>query len=739
MKIQKTQLILLFLTLGTITYAQKAKKDTIESIQEVTLIKRAFVKKNDRYVFDVAQSPLAKGNNGFDLLKSSPMVSSIDNKNLTILGKSNAVIYINGKKSQLNGESLLELLKNTPGENISKIEIITVPGSEFNVGANDGIINVVMKKRTSDGINGTLRMTNNQGYYNNPSSSVSVNYRKNKLGINVNTNYSQYTLRQAFVFSNGNQQNFTTSEGYIMVPTKSFGGNFDVNYDLNDHHFLSLSFDSREGNRNGQITDLVNNEYSFNGSGFNLNRNRTLSNTDETSASNSANLNYEWKTDDNGSNFNANIAYLHYTNKNHAYNNIYSINDQNENITRIKAFNQSIPQIIDNFSGTLDYAKKFKDELSLSVGGNFNSTKTDNDTRFTDFVSGNFVENQQQSNHFIYNEKITGLYATLAKTFNEKFSGKIGSRIEFTNATGDVVNKNESFTNNYSNILPYLNFNYEINKDHNISYTFSSRVSRPSFWAINPTRIYLTQNNYAQNNPFIKASSYYSQELNYMYKSAYFLTLDYMYVKDAQGQVPLQRTLPDGTVQIRYLGTNYGDHTQLTATVGLQKQFFKNIWNVNGYFNFYYVTYKGNVDTDPTTGDVFSPYILDLKKTYAFFQINNSIRLSSKKDWFVDVNYFYQTRRQIEYGKQIKLSSLDIGIKKIWDDWTVMIKASDIFRNFIFAIDNLQTNTGSFNNVYQNQYNRQVTLTVTYNFGNQKVKRIRDVESADNSIKSRTK
>ena len=55
--------------------AQQVKKDSASSkeIQEVTMTKKVFQKKADRMVFDVANSPIAKGTTGFDLLKETPM------------------------------------------------------------------------------------------------------------------------------------------------------------------------------------------------------------------------------------------------------------------------------------------------------------------------------------------------------------------------------------------------------------------------------------------------------------------------------------------------------------------------------------------------------------------------------------------------------------------------------------------------------------------------------------------
>ena len=76
------------------------------------------------------------------------------------------------------------------------------------------------------------------------------------------------------------------------------------------------------------------------------------------------------------------------------------------------------------------------------------------------------------------------------------------------------------------------------------------------------------------------ASKHYNQELNYMYKSAYFAILDYQMTKDASGQIPLQGVMIDNKTQVetrflRYIRTNYGETSQLSLSVGMNKSYLK--------------------------------------------------------------------------------------------------------------------------------------------------------------------
>ena len=93
---------------------QKTDSTKIQKIEEVVMTKKVFKKESDRFVFDVANSPVAKGSTTFDLLKQTPLVSTTDGKTLRIAGKSNALVFINGRKTNMDTESLDQFLKNTP-------------------------------------------------------------------------------------------------------------------------------------------------------------------------------------------------------------------------------------------------------------------------------------------------------------------------------------------------------------------------------------------------------------------------------------------------------------------------------------------------------------------------------------------------------------------------------------------------------------------------------------------------
>ncbi|KQS93577.1 TonB-dependent receptor [Chryseobacterium sp. Leaf394] len=747
----KTSLLIAAIFFSGLSMAQQKKTDSAKTkdIEAVVITKQVFKKQSDRFVYDVAASPVAKGNTTFDLLRQTPLLSTTDDKTLKIAGKNNALIYINGRKSNMDAESLAQFLKNTPAENIQKIEVITMPGSEFQVESSDGIINIVLKKKMSDGLNGNMRMSNSQNKYNASSASFSANYRKDKLGISANLYGGDNIQAQEYVLKNGTSILQNESVGTVDDPNQYIGGYLNFDYQLNEKSNLALSWNTNATKSYGSSVNLLNTLRTFDNNGTLLetkfNKSDNLENA--RNYNNSVNLNYELKTDSLGSKLNLNAAYLNFRRFQNSDNRtLVPAADGNFSQLRQQVL-QDIPQVINNFSAMADYIQKFKKDLTISVGGNFNRTKTDNDTKnffyFYD-TAGNFDNLRPDLNHFIYDENIYGFYLTAEKKFSDKFSGKIGARYEITKSMGtsEIPEKPmQVFERDYNNLLPYLSFNYAINDKNNISYSFSSRMRRPSFWELNPVKNILTEDNYTQNNPFVKASTTYNQELTYMFKNSYFLILNHSLFKDVITQVPLQRNIErDGKTyrQLAYIRTNFGDKQEMSAMIGMQKTFFKKALTTNFNIGIQHNINDGMLSTDPTTGIVFDTYINKNKSSSLIIQTNNTLALDKKKTWFLGVNYFYVDKQQIELGMLKDLMSLDLSLKKNWNDWTFALNVTDVLRTNIVEIEDFQDN-GNYNYVKNDQFRRGGTLSITYNFGNQKVKKVRDIEGASDAIKSRTR
>jgi hypothetical protein len=81
-----------------------------------------------------------------------------------------------------------------------------------------------------------------------------------------------------------------------------------------------------------------------------------------------------------------------------------------------------------------DFAHPFNKTTKLEAGLKYSRVKTDNNLLYEDQdQQGEFVQNNGQSNQFLYNENIAAAYFSLNKSFG-KFSVQTGLRVENTSS-----------------------------------------------------------------------------------------------------------------------------------------------------------------------------------------------------------------------------------------------------------------------------------------------------------------
>ena len=136
-------------------------------------------------VFVKAERPLVKMTDGklqYDipnLMKSKPVDNAFDilgelpgvgksGDNISLLGTSETIIIINGRKSSMTSEQLADMLKATPSSKVKKIEVMYSTPPQY--GVRGASINVVIENDRSlaDILKGEISLTGKQAWYFSP-------------------------------------------------------------------------------------------------------------------------------------------------------------------------------------------------------------------------------------------------------------------------------------------------------------------------------------------------------------------------------------------------------------------------------------------------------------------------------------------------------------------------------------------------------------------------------------------
>lgn len=144
--------------------------------------------KLDKKVVNVSQVISAAGGTAVDALENTPSIQVDIEGNVELRGSSNFTVLIDGRPSVLSGT---DALRQIPASALQSIEVITNPSAKYEPDGNSGIINLVMKKNSLNGLSGIINGSVGTG--EKYRGDFSLGYRTNKLNFTVGANWRDET------------------------------------------------------------------------------------------------------------------------------------------------------------------------------------------------------------------------------------------------------------------------------------------------------------------------------------------------------------------------------------------------------------------------------------------------------------------------------------------------------------------------------------------------------------------
>lgn len=145
----------------------------------------------DVHSINVDQSTISAGGTAVDVLKSSPIVTVGMEGDISIRGKSDIQILVNGRPSGFAALQGARFLEQLDASSIERIEIITNPSAKDSPYGGGGVINIILKKQAEEGLNGSIQAFGGNG--RRFGFSPNVNYRMKDFNFFVNYNLRRNT------------------------------------------------------------------------------------------------------------------------------------------------------------------------------------------------------------------------------------------------------------------------------------------------------------------------------------------------------------------------------------------------------------------------------------------------------------------------------------------------------------------------------------------------------------------
>ena len=681
-----------------------------------------FIQTVDKQIFKVGKNLTAAGGTGFDLLRKVPTVDVDIDGEVSIAGDANVTILIDGKRSGLTGSNRRGVVDNIQVGMVEKVEVITNPSAKYDPDGVGGIINIVMKRGSFDGLNGSI--SGMAGEYEKRNLNGNMNYRSDKWNIfagassrtgnNIGKGYRNFTYNYGDS-STSLRQNTLRIKNPANIGLR-MGGDYYPN--KNSTISYTYSFNDHEETTNEELEYL---------SPFSR---LTKSSSEDFGNHHDHSLSYENKFGTNDRKLSAGVDF------NFEEDDVIQYNIENSSL--IDDFNSSntdtdFKEKNESQTFRIDYEDGLSEALSIEIGMKATLKSFSTDYSYLDQL---YINN--------YSEDIYAGYASATYDITDRFGIKAGARYEkvetnaslspsSSNTAPDSVNiisaiiddavELSPYEKPYSKIYPSIFLIYKLSPMQTIQFGYSQKVNRPGRRSISP----FPRNTYdisriRNGNPYLDPEYSDVAELKYSSNSRklnFNAGLSYKLIKDNimwwdrdmvefQGDV-YEILTADNSENSESFGSSLIINYRPMPLISLMLSRWS--WNNRTY---------GNGESD-LNGDSEGTW----NRAMATVNIPRVFR--------VELSMGGRGRMKFTTGDSPGNISTDIGIQKSFleNRLSVTVKFDDIFdtKKFVINTENTITNPISqetytqLMNAERRRQQRYMSVNINYNFGKQQKKK----------------
>lgn len=678
----------------------------------------------DKRVFNVGKDLANRGGTAQDILDNVPSVTVDLDGSVSLRGSGSVRILINGQPSGLVGISGANGLRSIPAGMIERIEVITNPSARYEAEGMSGIINIVLKKDSRGGFNGSFEISG--GYPDNAAGNANINYRKGKSNffLNYGLNYSKnpgvgYTY-QEFYTGDTVRATYITRDGIRKNLSNNIRAGMD--FEISDFQSISGSVLYRYSS-NDNFTPIRYFDHVFLP---NESRGRFLVPTSdyilrtdderETSPTLEYTLDYRKRFKEEGRELKAMVQ--------------YSTNSENETSDYAEGIYNS-----EVFEGNYLTQRSVNDEIQkttilqadyvhpISKTGKIEAgVRSSLRTISNDFIVEELRNNTEWynleglTNFFIYDENVHAAYAIYGDKKN-KFSYQAGLRAEYSDVNTELRQTEEFNPRTYIDFFPSGHVNYEFAGNNQVQVSFSRRVRRPRFWDLNPFFSFSDARNIFAGNPNLDpeyTNSYEMGHIKYWEKGNIGTNVYWRHTSDV-----IQRVRQFDAAS----GTSFTQPLNLATSenIGLEFLFAYNPlkWmRLDGNVNVFRNVTEGNFQGTDLSADSYS-WFARLGSRFTFWK-NAEFQLRLN----------YRAPVDIPQGRNREIYIVDIGFSKdITKDISFTFSARDL-------LNTRRRNTELFGEDFYERSEQQwrrtpLVATVNYRINMQKERKRQGRENTD--------
>lgn len=676
----------------------------------------------DKKVFDVSQSMVSVGGSAQDVLGDVPTLQVESDGNISLRGSSDVRILVDGKESAMAGSDINAFLQSLPADAIEKVEIMTNPSAKHDAEGQSGIVNIILKKNTRTGLNGSVNASG--GSYGNANVGVTLNYRPGRFNYFGSYNFSRRN-RVGGGF-NDNTQLFdgevrdSSARTYTNEESSRLGYNHTIRLgtDFYATDKTTVSLGANLSIRDNERTNDINYQYwnipSYGESAFR--------NTQQFEDDLGLDLQLDFRQEFNreGEELMANISYG--TDTEDGTNNFHQtyasgINDLIRNNTTTEKGR--------NWNLQLDYTLPFAENHKFEAGYR-SMIRTSEDTQFSelmDSVTQTLQPDYRVSNNFDMTSAVHAVYANYQRKLTDRLGAQIGLRAEQASLNSTYYSIDPSIPEDerategkldYFRLYPSVFLSYDVGEGQSdkVQLSYTRRVQRPRGWQVNPFLDISDEQNYRQGNPNLLPQDVHSFELGYskfyehwnFVSSVYYRRVNDLFMPFLYPDSAISDIVGDRNNVTYSRWENVADDNSMGIELISKVNIFS-WWDVTGNANIFHSKMV------PKAG-------FDVRSTNSFnWHANLMTNLKFTPTLSAQLRGNYRSGRKTLQGEMKPMRGMDLALRKeLWNNRAnVMLNVRDLFNSRRFEMENyLPDQRVHFAHRWMK---RTFTLSFSYRFG----------------------
>ncbi len=654
--------------------------------------------KADKKVFNVDKSLMSAAGTAEDILKQVPSVNVSNDGEVSLRGKTNVLILIDGKQSSMFGTTNADIVQQLPAGSIERVEVMTNPSSKYDAQGMGGIINIILKRADNQSKQGSLTLGAGTGDRYNGSLLYNVSKGRTKIGFNLNSRnsnkddyfFSVRTIDDPYI-------NLNTTGDHEKRRTRSFA-NMSLEQRVRESDVFSISV---QGSYNDIRNDEINNAYYLNtdlGQDSSLYRRMPFHVNPHGIGTNIA---YKWTIDDRQKIAFSNDFNHYWAERSQSFL-TQKFNGENEQIgvdttQEVMGSGRYINDV-----AQMDYDYQVSEPFSLEAGLKYQFSRFRSQSLATKVYTQYEEVDSILTNSFDYDRNFFAAYTNLKYKFDEKWSGQIGLRYENFSYNGTSISVENPIKISYQNLFPSVFLSYLPNEENAFQLNYSRRVNRPNFFQLFPYVNLSDPLNIRVGNPALEPEFIHIAEFSYGWKKPGHQLISTLYTQYTTGLIQRIYTYnADGSSVLMPFNLN----SSLTYGLDLTHVW---TWEKIGDWTFNFNAFNTQINGDNIGTDVGNSGASWFMKSFANFSVIKNLKLQ----WTIN----YLAEAAISQGVREPQFWTDLGAKYSMLDGKLdfTLNANDIFNTYR-TVTEIDTE-GLYQRIDRKPNSRYLQLSVTWNF-----------------------